>query len=55
MLVRLLVRGGIGILTFRTYPQDVATADACAQRPQEKKGDAKQEESVASSGHSSAT
>jgi hypothetical protein len=32
MLVPLFVSGGIGFIAFRTYPRDVATANAYAQR-----------------------
>lgn len=36
MLVPLFISGGIGFIAFRTYPRDVATADAYTQRTIEK-------------------
>ncbi len=38
MLIPLFISGGIALLAFRTYPRDVATAYAYAQRTLEKEG-----------------
>jgi hypothetical protein len=34
MVVPLFISGGIGFIAFRTYPRDVATADAYTRRTQ---------------------